>query len=246
MAEDLTPNLSELIQTVHSRAPAASALEQLMVATAYADDLNALADNLVGHFVTLARHEGASWTQIGDALGVSKQGAQQRFVPKGPVDASDFANKKLFSRFTDRARGVVLHAQEEARERKHNYIGTEHVLLGLLKEDEGVAAHAVIELGVSLDAVRSLVESRVPAAGSETPSEHIPFTPRAKTVLELTMREALKLGHNYIGTEHIILAILAEHDGLAGKALRDLGIDYEAMHTKIAEIIGRFSANVDE
>lgn len=242
MAQDITPNLSELIQNVQARARQSSALEQLMVATAYAGDLGELADNLVGHFVTLARHEGASWSQIGDALGVSKQGAQQRFVPKGPIDASDFSNKALFKRFTDRARAALLQAQDEARQHQHNHIGTEHVLLGVLDQHEGVAAVALEACGVSLDAVRSRFEHRI-GTGSSPPGEHIPFTPRAKTVLELTLREALKLGHNYVGTEHIILAVLAEREGVAGKVLGELGVDYEGMQSKIVEIIGTFDAD---
>src|ERR1051325_4300664 len=112
----------------------------------------------------------------------------------------------MFERFTDRARRVVVLAQEEARMLSHNYIGTEHILLGLIHEGEGVAAKALESLGISLEAVRAQVEA---------PSGHIPFTPRAKKVLELSLREALQLGHNYIGTEHILLGLIREGEGVA-------------------------------
>src|SRR5947209_3701811 len=115
----------------------------------------------------------------------------------------------MFERFTDRARRVVVLAQEEARMLNHNYIGTEHILLGLIHEGEGVAAKALESLGISLEAVRSQVEEIIGQGGS-SPSGHIPFTPRAKKVLELSLREALQLGHNYIGTEHILLGLIRE------------------------------------
>jgi len=115
----------------------------------------------------------------------------------------------MFERFTDRARRVVVLAQEEARMLNHNYIGTEHILLGLIHEGEGVAAKALESLGISLDAVREQVQEII-GQGQQAPSGHIPFTPRAKKVLELSLREALQLGHNYIGTEHILLGLIRE------------------------------------
>src|SRR5262245_41751206 len=118
----------------------------------------------------------------------------------------------MFERFTDRARRVVVLAQEEARLLMHNYIGTEHLLLGLIHEGEGVAAKALDALGIELTEVRSRVEEII-GRGSETPSVHIPFTPRSKKVLELSLREALELGHNYIGTEHILLGLIREGEG---------------------------------
>ena len=120
----------------------------------------------------------------------------------------------MFERFTDRARRVVVLAQEEARMLNHNYIGTEHILLGLIHEGEGVAAKGLESLGISLEAVRSQVEEII-GQGQQAPSGHIPFTPRAKKVLELSLREALQLGHNYIGTEHILLGLIREGEGVA-------------------------------
>ena len=130
----------------------------------------------------------------------------------------------MFERFTDRARRVVVLAQEEARMLNHNYIGTEHILLGLLREGEGVAAKALESLGISLDAVRQQVEEII-GQGQQAPSGHIPFTPRAKKVLELSLRESLQLGHNYIGTEHILLGLIREGDGVAAQVLVKLGAD---------------------
>ena len=130
----------------------------------------------------------------------------------------------MFERFTDRARRVVVLAQEEARMLNHNYIGTEHILLGLIHEGEGVAAKALESMGISLTAVRAQVEETI-GQGQNPTSGHIPFTPRAKKVLELSLREALQLGHNYIGTEHILLGLMREGEGVAVKILEKLGAD---------------------
>jgi hypothetical protein len=124
----------------------------------------------------------------------------------------------MFERFTDRARAVVMLAQEEARSLRHNYIGTEHLLLGLLRENEGLGGKALTSVGVELDAFRGEVERRI-GLGLEDPHGHIPFTPRAKKVLELALRQALKLAHNYIGTEHVLLGLLAEGEGVAAQIL---------------------------
>ena len=131
----------------------------------------------------------------------------------------------MFERFTDRARRVVVLAQEEARLLNHNYIGTEHLLLGLIDEEEGVAARGVLEsLDVSLADARAQVEEII-GHGGQSPSGHIPFTPRAKKVLEMALREALQLGHNYIGTEHILLGLIREGEGVAAQVLSTFGLD---------------------
>jgi len=137
----------------------------------------------------------------------------------------------MFERFTDRARRVVVLAQEEARLLNHNYIGTEHILLGLIHEGEGVAAKALESLGISLEAVRNQVEEII-GQGGTSPSGHIPFTPRAKKVLELSLREALQLGHNYIGTEHILLGLIREGEGVAAQVLVKLGADLSRYASK--------------
>jgi Clp amino terminal domain, pathogenicity island component len=142
----------------------------------------------------------------------------------------------MFERFTDRARRVVVLAQEEARLLNHNYIGTEHILLGLIHEGEGVAAEALERMGVSLQAVRAQVEEII-GQGQSGPTGHIPFTPRAKKVLELSLREALQLGHDYIGSEHILLGLIREGDGVAAQVLTRLGADLGRVRQQVTEIL---------
>ncbi len=146
----------------------------------------------------------------------------------------------MFERFTDRARRVVVLAQEEARLLNHNYIGTEHILLGLIHEGEGVAAKALESLGISLEAVRAQVEEII-GHGGTAPSGHIPFTPRAKKVLELSLREALQLGHNYIGTEHILLGLIREGEGVAAQVLVKLGADLSRVRQQVIQLLSGYT-----
>ena len=142
----------------------------------------------------------------------------------------------MFERFTARARRVVVLAQEEARMLNHNYIGTEHILLGLIREGEGQAAKALESLGISLEAVRQQVEETI-GQGQQAPSGHIPFTARAKKVLELSLREALQLGQNYIGTEHILLGLLREGEGVAARVLVELGADLNRVRQQVIQLL---------
>src|SRR6266508_2045479 len=146
----------------------------------------------------------------------------------------------MFERFTDRARRVVVLAQEEARMLNHNYIGTEHILLGLIHEGEGVAAKALESLGISLEGVRQQVEEII-GQGQQAPSGHIPFTPRAKKVLELSLREALQLGHNYIGTEHILLGLIREGEGVAAQVLVKLGADLSRVRQQVIQLLSGYA-----
>src|SRR6187431_1965103 len=155
-----------------------------------------------------------------------------RLAPRTPRVWED----TLFERFTDRARRVVVLAQEEARLLNHNYIGTEHILLGLIHEGEGVAAKALESLSISLDGVREQVQEII-GQGQQAPSGHIPFTPRAKKVLELSLRESLQLGHNYIGTEHILLALIAEGEGVASQMLTQQGLALSTVRTKVIQLL---------
>jgi ATP-dependent Clp protease ATP-binding subunit ClpA len=142
----------------------------------------------------------------------------------------------MFERFTDRARRVVVLSQEEARLLNHNYIGTEHLLLGLIHEGQGVAAKALESLGIRLEAVRAQVEEII-GRGQEAPSGQIPFTPRAKKVLELSLREALQLGHNYMGTEHILLGLIREGEGVAAQVLVKLGADFSRVRQQVIQLL---------
>ena len=147
----------------------------------------------------------------------------------------------MFERFTERARRAVVLAQEEARKLDHGFIGTEHLLLGLIREGEGVAAKALESLGISLKTVREQVVARV-GRGQRPPSGHIPFTERAKRVLELSLRESGQLGHRYIGTEHVLLAIVREGDGIAAQVLTGLGADLDRVRQQVIELLhGRTS-----
>ncbi len=204
------------IKKVHT-----DALDQLSSAVVAADHLGELADHLIGHFVDQARRSGASWTEIGRSMGVSKQAAQKRFVPKpgdAPIDPQEG-----FNRFTPRARNVVMASQNEARATGHTEIRTEHIVLGLLAEPAAIAGRVLVAQGVPLDRVREAALAALPPApGGEVPPL-IPYDAQSKKVLELTFRAALRLGHNYIGTEHILLALLEQEDGSG--VLSGLGVD---------------------
>jgi len=194
--------------------------------------LGDLADHLIGHFVDQARRSGASWTEIGESMGVTKQAAQKRFVAKGGIP--DLDPSQGFSRFTARARAVVVASQEGARAGGHDQITVTHLVLALLTEPEALAAKAIVERGVTLDAVRAAATAVLPAPAAEVPAL-IPFDSGAKKTLELTFREALRLGHNYVGTEHILLAVL-EHDHGAG-VLGGLGIDKDSVERFVVALL---------
>jgi ATP-dependent Clp protease ATP-binding subunit ClpC len=148
----------------------------------------------------------------------------------------------VFEKFTDRARRVVVQAQEEARTLNHDYIGTEHILLGLVHEGQGVAAKALESLGIGLEAVRQRVEDVVPPGQVEVRSGHIPFTPRAKRVLELSLGEAKQLGHRYIGTEHILLGLIREGDGAGAQVLAALGADLDRVRERVVRLLDEYQA----
>ena len=148
----------------------------------------------------------------------------------------------MFEKFTDRARRVVVWAQEEGRTLRHDSIGTEHILLGLVHEGQGLGAKALEAFGISLEAVRERVEEAVPPGQYERPSGHIPFTPRAKRVLELSRGEAQQLGHHYVGTEHILLGLLREGDGVAAQVLVALGADLDGVRERVIQLLAEYQA----
>ncbi len=214
--------LDDLIDTI--RQVHTDPLEQLTDAVLVADHIGEVADALIGHFVDRARRQGASWTEIGASMGVTKQAAQKRFVQRpAAADAAALDPNAGFSRFTRRARNVVVAAQNEARGRRDQHIRIEHVVLGLLTEPEGLAARAVIAQGVSLDRVREVATATLGPSGTGESPELVPFDDRTRAVLEATFREALRLGHNYIGTEHLLLALLDADEGTG--VLAGLGVD---------------------
>jgi hypothetical protein len=229
--------LDELIAAIKKVHP--EPLDQLSDAVIAADHLGDVADHLVGHFVDQARRSGASWTDIGRSMGVSKQAAQKRFVPKASDDQSALDPSAGFGRFTDRARKVVVGAQENARSASNAEILPAHIILALLSDAEALATRAIVAQGVSLERVQEVATRTLPEPVDEIPAL-IPFGPQAKKALELTFREALRLGHNYVGTEHILLALLELEDG-AG-VLSGLGVDKAAAEEYLVAAIGPASA----
>ena len=237
--------LDELISYVKSTD--GNALDRVSAAVRISEHLGELADHLIGHFVDQARRTGASWTEIGQSMGVTKQAAQKRFVPRasdwGDLLSGAFPPDPVkFSRFTDRARRAVIAARQEAIRRRNDRVLPEHLVLGLLHEQEGLAARTVAALGVSPEAARAALGATLPAAmPDEVTPGHVPFDSRAMKVLELTLREALALGHNYIGTEHILLGLLEEEENVGGGPLAGLGITRERARDWLVPVLERMA-----
>jgi len=200
-----------------------------------AQHIDEVADHLIGHFVDQARRSGASWTEIGRSMGVTKQAAQKRFVAKAA--AADLDASQGFSRFTQRARNVVMSAQNEARTAGNDTVLPEHLILGLLSEPQAIAASVLRVQGVAPEAVRTAMTATLPPPAATMP-DLIPYSTDARKALELTFREALRLGHNYIGTEHILLALL-EHEAGSGP-LADLGLEKAQVEAAVLKAIGVF------
>lgn len=225
-------DLIDVIKTVHSEP-----LEQLTDAVLAAESLGEIADHLIGHFVDQARRSGASWTDIGKCMGVTKQAAQKRFVPKTPTDAELLDPNAGFGRFTPRARNVVVEAQNLAHAAGNAEIGSDHLLVALFKDPNGLAAKLLAAQGVDSDTVTKAVS--FPARAEGTLPALIPFTSGAKKVLELTFRQALRLGHNYVGTEHIFLALWeAEADD---GPLHRIGVDRDRFEAELLDALQAFT-----
>jgi ATP-dependent Clp protease ATP-binding subunit ClpA len=226
--------LIDVIKQVHT-----DPLEQLSDAVLTSEHLGEVADHLVGHFVDQARRSGASWADIGRSMGVTKQAAQQRFVAKEP----DLDMSQGFSRFTPRARNVVAASQNEAQQAGNDRIGTAHVALGLLSEPDAIAARALVAQGLDLAELRRAVDATLPESTGASP-DLVPYDAAAKKVLELTFREALRLGHNYIGTEHILLALLEQEsdDGVLAAA----GVDKDVAEAYVLEAVAAVAAAAAE
>jgi hypothetical protein len=238
------PRLAQLAATVVVEAKSDDPLDQLAAAARVHNELDDLSDALLGRFVEQARAGGASWSQIGGALGVTKQAAQQRHT------TDDAVARRLLERlpsrrgfgFTPRARSSVAQAQSAARRLCHNYIGTEHLLLALFGEPEGIAARVLTGFGVTEESIEAAVKEEI-GGGSGVVGADLPVTPRARKVLQHTQREARALGHPYVGTEHILLALTTEEDGLAAKFLAARDVHYaEARDAIVACLTGGRSA----
>lgn len=231
--------LDELITQTRAKTQSLEPLTLLASAARQQQELEDLGEQLLDYFVQEARAAECSWSQIGTALGVSKQAAQQRHSALRSligtlVGGAQSAMGHLFKRFTSRARQAVVLGQEEARTLGHDFMGTEHLLLGLLAEGEGIGAQTLQQCGITRSAARAEVEEII-GCGAEMPRGHIPFTPRAKKVLELALREAQHLGHNVIGTEHVLLGLIRETEGVAAKVLVKLGADLNQLRETVLE-----------
>ncbi|MFR0358358.1 Clp protease N-terminal domain-containing protein [Streptomyces sediminimaris] len=222
-------DLIAAIKKVHSEP-----LDQLQDAVIAADHLGEVADHLIGHFVDQARRSGASWTDIGQSMGVTRQAAQKRFVPK---ESTGLDPNQGFGRYTLRARNVVMTAHNQAKAGRSTEVAPAHLVIGLLAEPDGLAAKAIVSRGVSLDAVREAATAALPPGAGEAP-ELVPYSSDAKKVLELTFREALRLGHNYVGTEHILLALLEFEHGSG--VLAGLGLAKEPVEAELAKALEKY------
>jgi hypothetical protein len=234
---DATPtpypvSLDTLIHAIKKVHP--DALDQLTDAMLAAEHLGEVADHLIGHFVDQARRSGASWTDIGKCMGVTKQAAQKRFVPKS--DTVPMNPEEGFTRFTPRARSAVAAAQTAAHDARNQEINPDHLLLGLLADPNALSVVLLTAQDITADQVRAAIT--LPPADGE-PLALVPFNGPAKKVLELTFREALRLGHNYIGTEHVLLALLEseEQDG----PLHRLGVDKTKVEGDLVRMLQSFT-----
>jgi ATP-dependent Clp protease ATP-binding subunit ClpA len=225
--------LINAIKQVHN-----DVLDQLSDAVLAAEHLGEVADHLIGHFVDQARRSGASWTDIGKSMGVTKQAAQKRFVLRAetPLDTSNG-----FERFTPRARNMVVAAQNAAHAAQNGEITPDHLLLGMLSDREALATKLLTAQQVDPESVRAAIT--LPSA-IDNPPELIPFSGPARKALELTFREALRLGHNYIGTEHLLLALLELEDGSG--PLQQAGIDKDRVETDLTAVLESLTAGKKE
>jgi hypothetical protein len=235
-------SLDTLITYVKAQRPSGSPLDNLSDAVAVSNQLSEQADSLIGHFVDQARRSGASWSQIGASMGVTKQAAQQRFVPRGPVRGT--AGFGDFSRFTTRARSVLAAAEDLARAADVAVIGSDHLAAGLMAEPDGLAAKAIVALGVSDGQLRAALglSGAAPATEGDTAAERVPLGPGAVATLKGALRQALHLGHNYIGTEHILLGLVDEQDSTAA-TLAGLGVTKPAVQQQITAVFADLQAS---
>jgi hypothetical protein len=220
----LNLDLTDLISNVDDDLPEGAALAKVVEAQSRSHTLSALGDQLVSHYVNLARSEGASWSEIGDAIGVSKQAVQQRHSPG------------MFNRFTDLSRHAVVLAQEAARNHRHAGIGPEHLLLGLLDEPRGLAARLLVERAESAAAVRAAIEQHLDQPGAKALRGNIPFTEGGKRALEAAVAVGAELGNDFIGTEHVLLGVLSV-DGNAKDALGSLDITLDGLKPQVVQAI---------
>ncbi|AVM01158.1 Clp protease [Gordonia iterans] len=231
-------DLIDAIKKVHD-----DPLEQLTDAMLAADHLGDVADHLIGHFVDNARRTGASWTEIGASMGVTKQAAQKRFTPKDPGTASDLDPNQGFNAFTPRARNVAAAAHNAAKANGNDEVTPVHLALGILDDPESLAVVLLSQGGLAPDELRTALQGALPAPAAEVP-ELIPYDTAARKALELTFRQALRLCHNYIGTEHILLALLDAESGSG--PLTAAGVDAADIETRLVELLASMRPDAEQ
>jgi hypothetical protein len=220
---DGLPRLDDLIDYVAGLRPMGSPLDHLSNAMEVSERLGDIADHLIGHFVDQARRSGASWTEIGAHMGVTRQAAQKRFAPKAD-DIVRIAAAGRFSRFTPRMRNTVVQAEELARSNLNGAVRTAHLVSAMVADPESIASRALVAQGASLEEIGTAARAELGPAVDAVPL-HIPFATEAKELLEATLVEALRLGHNYVGSEHLLLGLLCDPSTTGGRVLADRGID---------------------
>ncbi len=226
-----TPRLDDLIDVIKQRHPDGDPLEQLSDAVTLGQHLGELADHLIGHFVDRARHSGASWTEIGQSMGVTKQAAQKRFVPKDHGTPPE-ADMKMFARYDDAARKTLVGAQQLAMQAGHDHIGPEHLILTMLSDtSRGSAALTAV---APYEAVVAGLTKRFPSTGMPSAGP-VPFSAQGKKALELAHRESLRLGHEHIGTEHLVLGVLELGEGEVVALLTEAGATKAGVEAALAE-----------
>ncbi|HYL53815.1 MAG TPA: Clp protease N-terminal domain-containing protein [Acidimicrobiia bacterium] len=228
------PTLQDLIELAERDAETSAPLDQLTAAATTVAHLERVGDAVLSHFVDRARVSGHSWSEISGALGVTKQAAHKRFSFPAPAAPA-------LERFTPRARRVLEHAETTAQALRHNYIGTEHLLLALFDEPEGIGAKVLVELGADREAVAREVLQRT-TRGTAATTATVPMTPRATAVLAAAVGQALELGHNYVGTEHLLLGLFSDTEGMAAQVLATLGVDRQQVRGRIIEMLAGFRA----
>jgi hypothetical protein len=244
MVDGMTPppSLQDLIDIVRQDSPSDDPLDLLATASSAAGQLEATSDALVGHFVDRCRRSGRSWSQISAALGVSKQAVHKRF--SGPIADRLMESKQLptFERFTARARGVIVATDAAARAQGRAHVEAEHLLLGLYAEPEGLAAKALTAMDITRAQVEAAVGTQVPdGAAVPAPEARVPYSAAAKAVLRDAVVEAIELGHNYIGTEHILLGLLRDPDAPGAGLLAELGATPAEIKVRLTELLGGFT-----
>ncbi|MGW2423877.1 Clp protease N-terminal domain-containing protein [Streptomyces sp. NPDC001709] len=220
-------SLADLIARLDEELPDANELARISEARLRAQTLSDLGDQLIDHYVSKAKQTGASWTEIGDAIGVSKQAAQQRHAPAP------------FERFTKLNRHSIVLAQEAARTHKHDFIGTEHMLLGLLGEPQGLAYEVLVAKTGSEQRIRDAIEEAMPPTGEKALRGHIAFRPESKEAIEQARRVSADLGHDWVGTEHTLLGLIRAEESPAAQILRSLGFTSDQLHETVKTEIAK-------